>query len=116
MMPFADSESESKQPSQTTGRMPSSSSSFYLDLNLEASTVTLKRPTSEDIMSTSSDCNDGMIEHKEVNFQTQENNTVPEDLLNDTLLVQDIKEREEWHQVSNLKSAFGESNVYNSLT
>ena len=90
-MSFADSESKSKQPSQTTGCMSSSSSSFYLDINLEASAVTLKRPTSENIMSTSSDCNDGMIEHKEVNFKTQENNTVPENLLNDTILIQDIK-------------------------
>lgn len=97
--------------------MPSSSSSFYLDLNLEASTVTLKRPTSEVIIPDSADFNDGIIEHKEVNFQTQENNSkVPEDLLNDKLLVQEIKEREGWHKVTNLKNAYNESTVYNSLT
>lgn len=95
--------------------MPSSSSSFYLDLNLEASTVTLKRPTSEDIISAAADCNDGIVEQKEVNFQTQENK-VPEDLLNDKLLVQEIKEQEGWHQVANLKNTFNESTVYNSLT
>lgn len=97
--------------------MPSSSSSFYLDLNLESSTVTLKRPTSEDVTSVAADNNDGMIEHKEVNFQGQENNAkVPEDLLNDTLLVQELKERDGWHQVANLKNAYGESSAYNSLT
>ncbi|OXU27408.1 hypothetical protein TSAR_004798 [Trichomalopsis sarcophagae] len=110
-----DSESESRHPPQVQGRMPSSSSSFYLDLNLEASTVTLKRPTSEDIISTTADCNDEIVEQKEVNFQTRENK-VPEDLLNDKLLVQDIKKQEGWHQVANLNNAFNESTVYNSLT
>lgn len=57
-----DSESETKPSNsmqQTAGRLPSSSSSFYLDLNLEASTVTLKRPTSEDLTTISVDSSDG---------------------------------------------------------
>ncbi|XP_023248602.1 1-phosphatidylinositol 3-phosphate 5-kinase [Copidosoma floridanum] len=112
-----DSESESKQSPQSSGRVPSSSSSYYLDLNLEASTVTLKKPTSEDLTSSVGEVCNTTVEHKEVNFQSQENNcNVPDDLLNDKLLVQDVKEKEGWHRVSNLKNAFGESTVYDTLT
>lgn len=97
--------------------MPSSSSSFYLDLNVEASTVTLKRPTSDDMLSVATDSSDGIFEQKEVNFQTQDNNSkIPEDLLNDTLLVQDVRDKGGWHQAVNLKNSYGESSVYNSLT
>ncbi|XP_058804589.1 1-phosphatidylinositol 3-phosphate 5-kinase isoform X2 [Phymastichus coffea] len=113
-----DSENESKQfPQISQGRIPSSSSSFYLDLNVEASTVTLKRPTSDDMLSVATDSSDGIFEQKEINFQSQDNNSkIPEDLLNDTLLVQDIKEKEGWHQTANLKNTYNESSVYASLT
>ncbi|XP_046466655.1 putative 1-phosphatidylinositol 3-phosphate 5-kinase isoform X1 [Neodiprion pinetum] len=114
-----DSESETKQPNSmfsTIGRMPSSSSSFYLDLNLEASTVTLKRPTSEELSVLSVDSIDNLVEKKEVNFTAHEcNSGVPDELLRDTLHVQDYKEKNSWHKSNNLKTAFGESNAYNRL-
>lgn len=113
MVNFLDSESESK-PNEISGRMPSSSSSYYLDLDLEASTVTMKRPKSEDLSNINS-CDEEVTEHKEVNFQSQ-NSKVPEDLLNDKLLVQEMKEKPGWHQVANLKSTFDESSAYNRLT
>lgn len=96
--------------------MPSSSSSYYLNLDLEASTVTLKRPKSVDLsVDSPNSCEEEILEHKEVNFQSQ-NSNVPEDLLNDKLLVQEIKEKEGWHHVTNLKNNFDESSAYNSLT
>lgn len=115
-----DSESESKPSNsvqQTSGRLPSSSSSFYLDLNLEASTVTLKRPTSEDLTTISIDSNDGVIEQKEVNLKSHECNfKVSDDLLSDTFQVQEIKEKSGWHKMTNLRTAFEEMSAYNCLT
>ncbi|XP_012269678.2 1-phosphatidylinositol 3-phosphate 5-kinase [Athalia rosae] len=116
-----DSESETKQPSSalpTVGRLPSSSSSFYLDLNLEASTVMLKRPTSEELSVLSLDgSSDNTIERKEVKFTTHEcNSGVSDELLSDTLDVQDNQEQNVWHKPNNLKTVLGESNAYSRLT
>ncbi|KAK2584922.1 hypothetical protein KPH14_002518 [Odynerus spinipes] len=115
-----DSESESRPSNsiqQIGGRLPSSSSSFYLDLNLEASTVTLKRPTSEDLTSISIDSSDGVIEQKEVNLKSHECNfKVSDDLLSETFQVQEIKEKSGWHKMINLRTAFGEMSAYNCLT
>ncbi|XP_014610416.1 PREDICTED: 1-phosphatidylinositol 3-phosphate 5-kinase isoform X2 [Polistes canadensis] len=87
------------------------------DLNVEASTVTLKRPTSEDLTTISIDSNDGVIEQKEVNLKSHECNfKVSDDLLSDTFQVQEIKEKSGWHKVSNLRSTFGEMSAYNCLT
>ncbi|XP_023318163.1 1-phosphatidylinositol 3-phosphate 5-kinase isoform X2 [Trichogramma pretiosum] len=111
-----DSDGETKQPLQAVSRLPSSGSSFYLDLDLEASTVSLKRPTSNEILDFSgSDSHSEIIEHKEVNFQCQENSNVPEDLLNDTLLVQEKKGAGGWNEISNLKSSYGEASSYQSI-
>ncbi|CAL7943576.1 unnamed protein product [Xylocopa violacea] len=115
-----DSESETKPSNsmqQTTGRLPSSSSSFYLDLNLEASTVTLKRPTSEDLTTISVDSSDGVIEQKEVTVKSHKCNfKIADDLLNDTLQVQECKEKNGWHKPTNLPTAFGELHAYECLT
>lgn len=139
---FADSESETKQGDfQPVTRLPSSSSSFYLDLNLEASTVTLKRPTSDDLFagssiddgaattrsgnnssssSTTGSCNntDGVIEQKEINIKShrRESGVADELLSPGTLRVQEFKERNSWHKATNLRSAFGELSAYNALT
>lgn len=116
-----DSESETKPSNsmqQTAGRLPSSSSSFYLDLNLEASTVTLKRPTSEDLTTISVDSSDGIIEQKEVTVKSHKCNfKIADDLLNDndTLQVQEFKEKNGWHKPTNLRTAFGELHAYESL-
>ncbi|RLU26367.1 hypothetical protein DMN91_000161 [Ooceraea biroi] len=115
-----DSESETKptsSQSQTFGRLPSSSSSFYLDLNLEASTVTLKRPTSEDLTAISVDSSDGIIEQKEINLKPHDCNLkICDDLLNDTLQVHEFKEKNGWHRATNLRTAFGELSAYEGLT
>lgn len=116
-----DSESETKPSNsmqQTAGRLPSSSSSFYLDLNLEASTVTLKRPTSEDLTTISVDSSDGVIEQKEVTVKSHKCNfKIADDLLNDndTLQVQEFKEKNGWHKPTNLRIAFGELHAYECL-
>ncbi|XP_053980102.1 1-phosphatidylinositol 3-phosphate 5-kinase [Hylaeus volcanicus] len=115
-----DSESETKPSNsvqQTTGRLPSSSSSFYLDLNLESSTVTLKRPTSEDLTTISVDSSDGVIEQKEATVTSHTCNfKIADDLLNDTLQVQEFKERNGWHKPSNLRTVLGELHAYECLT
>ncbi|XP_012235504.1 putative 1-phosphatidylinositol 3-phosphate 5-kinase [Linepithema humile] len=115
-----DSESETKpmsSQSQTFGRLPSSSSSFYLDLNLEASTVTLKRPTSEDLTVISVDSSDGIIEQKEINLKPHDCNLkICDDLLSDTLQVHEFKEKNGWHRATNLRTAFGEISAYECLT
>ncbi|XP_011640155.1 1-phosphatidylinositol 3-phosphate 5-kinase isoform X2 [Pogonomyrmex barbatus] len=115
-----DSESEIRpmsSHSQTFGRLPSSSSSFYLDLNLEASTVTLKRPTSEDLTAISVDSSDGIIEQKEINLKSHDCNLkICDDLLSDTLQVHEFKEKNGWHRATNLRTAFGELSAYECLT
>ncbi|KAG5306952.1 FYV1 kinase, partial [Acromyrmex insinuator] len=115
-----DSESETRpmsSHSQTFGRLPSSSSSFYLDLNLEASTVTLKRPTSEDLTAISVDSSDGIIEQKEINLKSHDCNLkICDDLLSDTLQVHEFKEKNSWHRATNLRTAFGELSAYECLT
>ncbi|KYQ54129.1 Putative 1-phosphatidylinositol-3-phosphate 5-kinase [Trachymyrmex zeteki] len=115
-----DSESETRpmsSHSQTFGRLPSSSSSFYLDLNLEASTVTLKRPTSEDLTAISVDSSDGIIEQKEINLKSHDCNLkICDDLLSDTLQVHEFKEKNGWHRATNLRTAFGELSAYECLT
>ncbi|XP_076663610.1 1-phosphatidylinositol 3-phosphate 5-kinase fab1 isoform X2 [Andrena cerasifolii] len=115
-----DSESETKPSTsmqQTSGRLPSSSSSFYLDLNLESSTVTLKRPTSEDLTAISVNSSDGVIEQKEVTVKSHKCNLkIADDLLNDTLQVQEFKERNGWHKPSNLRTVLGELHAYECLT
>ncbi|XP_011694487.1 PREDICTED: 1-phosphatidylinositol 3-phosphate 5-kinase-like [Wasmannia auropunctata] len=115
-----DSESETRpmsSHSQTFGRLPSSSSSFYLDLNLEASTVTLKRPTSEDLTAISVDSSDGIIEQKEINLKLHDCNLkMCDDLLSDTLQVHEFKEKNGWHRATNLRTAFGELSAYECLT
>ncbi|XP_066582542.1 1-phosphatidylinositol 3-phosphate 5-kinase isoform X2 [Prorops nasuta] len=112
-----DSESETKPTNPTpAGRLASSSSSFYLDLNLEASTVTLKKPTSAELI-ISSDSADYTIEQKEVNLKSHECcNKILEDLLSDTLQVHELKDRTGWHKVTNLRTAYGEMNAYNCLS
>ncbi|XP_076246604.1 1-phosphatidylinositol 3-phosphate 5-kinase fab1 [Calliopsis andreniformis] len=114
-----DSESETKPSNsvqQSCGRLPSSSSSFYLDLNLESSTVTLKRPTSEDLTAISVDSSDGVIEQKEVTVKSHKCNfKIADDFLNDTLQVQEFKERNSWHKPTNLRSTFGELHAYECL-
>lgn len=115
-----DSESETRpmsSHSQIFGRLPSSSSSFYLDLNLEASTVTLKRPTSEDLTTISVDSSDGIIEQKEINLKSHDCNLkLCDDLLSDTLQVHEFKEKNGWHRATNLRIAFGELSAYECLT
>ncbi|XP_029039726.2 LOW QUALITY PROTEIN: 1-phosphatidylinositol 3-phosphate 5-kinase [Osmia bicornis bicornis] len=115
-----DSESETKPSNsmqQGTGRLPSSSSSFYLDLNLEASTVTLKRPTSEDLTTISVNSSDGVIEQKEITVKSHKCNLkIADDLLNDTLQVQEFKEKGGWHKATNLRTVFGELHAYECLT
>ncbi|XP_012274493.1 1-phosphatidylinositol 3-phosphate 5-kinase isoform X2 [Orussus abietinus] len=109
-----DSESETKHPpaSSQMGRLPSSSSSFYLDLDLEASTVTLKRPTSEDFVFVSVDGNDPSTDEKD-----QEGNPgFSDELFADSLQVQEYKERNGWYKVNNLRTAFEEMDAYNCLT
>ncbi|KAJ8686685.1 hypothetical protein QAD02_022479 [Eretmocerus hayati] len=107
----SDSESKSKQSPHVPGRMPSSSSSFYLDLNVKSSTVTLKRPMSGEIISTPTDNKDGIVGGKNTN-----DCKVREDLLKDSLQVQEVREKGGWHQVVDLKNTFNESNVYKCLT
>ncbi|XP_020286766.1 1-phosphatidylinositol 3-phosphate 5-kinase isoform X2 [Pseudomyrmex gracilis] len=113
-----DSESETKPSntqSQSFGRLPSSSSSFYLDLNLEASTVALKRPTSEDLTDLISV--DSVIEQKEINLKSHDCNLkLCDDLLNDTLQVHEFKEKNGWHRPTNLRSNFDELSAYERLT
>lgn len=131
MISFVDSESETKPTtsapfgrvpstgSQSTfGRLPSSSSSFYLDLNLEASTVTLKRPTSEDLTTISIDSSDGIVEQKEISLaKTHDCNLkMCDDLLSDTLQVHEFKEKNGWHRATNLRTVFGELSAYECLT
>ncbi|XP_032663167.1 1-phosphatidylinositol 3-phosphate 5-kinase isoform X1 [Odontomachus brunneus] len=126
-----DSESETKPTTSTSfgrvpstiaqptfGRLPSSSSSFYLDLNLEASTVTLKRPTSEDLTTISIDSSDGIVEQKEINLPKTHNCNLKmcDDLLSDTLQVHEFKEKNGWHRATNLRTVFGELNTYECLT
>jgi hypothetical protein len=55
-----------------------------------------------------------MIEEKEIIQYTKETNS--EDVLNDTLLVQEIKYREGWCQMTNLENDYSESSIYNSLS
>lgn len=101
-------------------RLPSSSSSFYLDLNVEASTATLKRPTSEDLASimTDSSTTDGTNDHKETLDVKPHNceSGVSDELLSDTLQVQKFNERNSWHRAKNLSTANEELGCYNSLT
>ncbi|XP_076280826.1 1-phosphatidylinositol 3-phosphate 5-kinase fab1 isoform X3 [Lasioglossum baleicum] len=115
-----DSESETRAPNPipvTTGRLPSSSSSFYLDLNLESSTVTLKRPTSEDLTTLSVDSSDSVLDQKEESTKSDKCNLkIADDLLNDTLQVQEVKERNGWHKPSNIRTSFGELHTYERLT
>lgn len=115
---ITDSESETKPSntqSQSFGRLPSSSSSFYLDLNLEASTVALKRPTSEDLTDLISV--DSVIEQKEINLKSHDCNLkLCDDLLNDTLQVHEFKEKNGWHRPTNLRSNFDELSAYERLT
>ncbi|XP_014488639.1 PREDICTED: 1-phosphatidylinositol 3-phosphate 5-kinase [Dinoponera quadriceps] len=126
-----DSESETKPTTSTPfgrvpstvsqstfGRLPSSSSSFYLDLNLEASTVTLKRPTSEDLTTISIDSSDGIVEQKEISLaKTHDCNLkMCDDLLSDTLQVHELKEKNGWHKATNLRTVFGELSAYECLT
>ncbi|XP_011310721.1 putative 1-phosphatidylinositol 3-phosphate 5-kinase [Fopius arisanus] len=109
-----DSESETTKQINTLqiARLPSSSSSFYLDLNLEASTVTLKRPTSGDFPL----FGDTEPLTPDPDKIAQDNAAVSE-VLNDTLFhVQETKERSSWHKVNNLRNSFGEMSAYNSLS
>ena len=86
-----------------------------MDLDLEASTVTLKRPTSEGAIS--SDYNDEVIEHKKVSVRAQEvNSKDSDDLLNDILQVQETKNRNGWHNIQNLKSGSNELYAFNTLS
>ena len=77
----------------------------------------MKRPILDDSSSSPmSESIDETIEHKEINFQSHDvNSKVPDDLLNDKLLVQESKDKSGWHQAVNLKNGFGEASAYNSL-
>lgn len=86
-----------------------SSANFYLDLDVDSSTVSLKRPPSEDFIPS--------LISKEVNIQAQESYSKDsDDLLNDVLKVQEVKGRSGWHKVTNLKNTFGELNAYDNIT
>lgn len=80
--------------------------------------MTLKRPTSEELSVISVESSsDNTIEKREVNFNSHEcNSGVPDELLNDTLHVQDYREKNSWHKPNNLKTTFSESVVYNKFT
>lgn len=41
---------------------------------------------------------------------------IADDLLNDTLQVQEFKEKNGWHKPTNLRIAFGELHAYECLT
>ncbi|XP_034942912.1 1-phosphatidylinositol 3-phosphate 5-kinase [Chelonus insularis] len=125
-----DSESETK-PSYASppsvSHFPTSGSSFYLDLNLEDSTVTLKRPkTSQDINKEFTDSSDSATESKQYrnsiskhDFAGSSTASVGSDeLLNDDALqtVQQVKEINCWYKVNNLRNSFGEMSAYNNLS
>ncbi|XP_074111998.1 1-phosphatidylinositol 3-phosphate 5-kinase fab1 isoform X2 [Cotesia typhae] len=105
-----DSESETKQTEIT--RMPSSGSSFYLDLDVGASTVTLKRPTSSDNFFT--DAGDSE-QHQQIS-KTHQCNTGADEMISDENLVQEVKVRNCWHKPNVLRNSYGEMSAYNSLS
>ena len=41
---------------------------------------------------------------------------VSDEIINDTLQVQEFKERDSWHKATNLRVVFGELVAYNALT
>ncbi|XP_044581623.1 putative 1-phosphatidylinositol 3-phosphate 5-kinase isoform X2 [Cotesia glomerata] len=105
-----DSESETKQAEIT--RMPSSGSSFYLDLDVGASTVTLKRPTSSDNFFT--DALDP--EQQQQASKTHQCNSGADEMISDENLVQEVKVRNCWHKPNLLRNSYGEMAAYNSLS
>lgn len=111
-----DSESEIKQL-QPIARLPSSSSSFYLDLNLQSSIVTLKRPLTSENFTTEFNASPDN-EQREINNLTSQDPSraggASDELLNDSLQVE-VKERNSWHKVKNLKNSLGEMSSYNNL-
>ncbi|OAD57576.1 Putative 1-phosphatidylinositol 3-phosphate 5-kinase [Eufriesea mexicana] len=63
------------------------------------------------------DSSDGVIEQKEVTVKSHKCNfKIADDLLNDTLQVQEFKEKNGWHKPTNLRIAFGELHAYECLT
>lgn len=77
----------------------------------------MKRPTSEDLTTISIDSSDGVIEQKEATETSHKCNLkIADDLLNDTLQVQEFKERNGWHKPSNLRTILGELHAYECLT
>ncbi|XP_044009254.1 1-phosphatidylinositol 3-phosphate 5-kinase isoform X2 [Aphidius gifuensis] len=116
-----DSESENAKHYH---RLPSSGSSYYLSLNVQSSTVTLKRPlTSEDFATTFSHPLDNGIEQQQQqqpqrdttnSHECQSKGSVSDELLNDSLQVE-VKERNSWHKVNNLENSLGEMSAYNNL-
>ncbi|XP_008558177.1 1-phosphatidylinositol 3-phosphate 5-kinase isoform X2 [Microplitis demolitor] len=112
-----DSESESKQ-SEITTRIPSSGSSFYLDLDVGASTVTLKRPTTFDNFLTDT-YSDAVGDQQQIlsKFDQLNNTGVTDEIINDeNLKVQQVKVRNCWHKVNNLCNSYGEMSAYNNLS
>lgn len=88
--------------------MSTSTINFYLDLDVDSSTASLKRPPSEDFIPN--------LVSKEVNIQAQESYCKDsDDLSNDVLKVQEVKGRSGWHKVTNLKNTFGELSAYNNI-
>ncbi|CAG5098005.1 Similar to fab1: Putative 1-phosphatidylinositol 3-phosphate 5-kinase (Drosophila melanogaster) [Cotesia congregata] len=105
-----DSESETKQAEII--RIPSSGSSFYLDLDVGASTVTLKRPSSSDNFFTDAGDSEN---HQQQTLKNHQCNTADE-MISDENLVQEVKVRNCWHKPNLLRNSYGEMAAYNSLS
>lgn len=78
--------------------------------------MTLKRPTSEDLISVITDSSDKSSESaKEIkahDCSTKET----EELREQKLEVQEFKGRNGWHKATNLRNTDGEMSAYNSIT
>lgn len=101
-----DSEAEfsSPPPNKVSYRLPSSSSSYLLDLNLEESTVHLMKPTTD-----------------EIDTQTNQKCEVKVEIPTEVNVIQTSQHREHapasgWHNATNLRSDNGEEQAYQVLT
>lgn len=86
---------------------------------MESSVVTLKRPQSEDLTAISIDSNDGLMDDMNEDFikqyQIESDQKVSDELLNDSLQVEELGGRNGWHKVKNLRNTYGEAAAYNQL-
>jgi len=63
------------------------------------------------------DSSDGINEEKEINPKSHDCNLkICDNLLNDTLQVNQFKEKNDWYRATNLRTAFGELSAYEALT